>query len=334
MTDKTMQYLTFTRAERDAIELLLLGKWSMRDIAESLGRDHSAVSREVRRNTPGGAARYRADKAEKMAAARASRPRRKRMDDRALASWVEGRIRDGWSPERAAGRLKSAEAPPSVGGKTACHETIYAWIYRGGRASCGLTDFLWSRRRRRWARKGRKPRGAQIRGRTPVCERPDDGAVGHFETDSMVWSGWRGLLSVQVERESLRVTLTPCADRKAASTLDALRRCAETQPLGLRPLDFTFDNGGEGALHLALREEYGVGTYFCAPHSPWQKPLVENMNRTIRHRHPRKTKASALTDRDWKGLEDWMNSLPRKSLGYLTPDEYLKQRLAAGAALT
>jgi IS30 family transposase len=92
-----------------------------------------------------------------------------------------------------------------------------------------------------------------------------------------------------------------------------------------------FDNGSESARHGILTEEYGVPTFFCEPYASWQKPQVENLNRTIRHWVPRKTKAQDLAALDWKTLEDWLNNLPRKSLNYLTPSEALNQYLTGGA---
>lgn len=329
MNPKAMRGTEFSYPERQFLELRLLGNWGLRETARAMGRDHSVLSREVRRNRRG--AKYRAAEAQRLAEARKSVPRAGRKLDRdpELASWVEARLREGWSPEKAAGRLR-AKAPPHLAGRAVSHEAIYGWVYWGGGRFGGLSDCLWTRRGRRWARKGRKPREAQIPGRIPVSARPEDGLPGHLESDSMVWRGWKGLLSVQVDRLLKVCRLRPCPDRTAGETAHALRRCIETLPHRL-VRDVAFDNGSEGARHLALREEYGVMTYFCAPHSPWQKPQVENLNRTIRHWLPRKTKVSDLSDRDWRDLEGRLNNLPRKSLGYLTPNEALNQYLASGA---
>jgi transposase, IS30 family len=329
----TMQHEPVTYAERQKIELWLLGKWGIRRMAMELGRDHSVVSREARRNR-GGGRRYRADAAQKLAEARAGKRRKGRKLDRdaALADWVSDRLREGWSPEKIAGRLRWL-APPELAGRRVSHESVYRWLYDGDGRLGGLRDCLWTRRRRRWSRKGRKTRSPQIQGREPVSSRPEDGLPGHLESDSMVWRAAKGLLSVQVDRATLACRLAWCPDRTAEATLRALRRCAETLPHGF-VRDVAFDNGTEGARHLALREEYGAMTYFCAPHAPWQKPQVENLNRTIRHRHPRKTKAQDLAALDWKTDEDWLNNLPRKSLNYLTPNEALNQYAVTGALET
>jgi IS30 family transposase len=325
-----MRGMEISYPERQFVELRLLGKWPLRRIAREMGRDHSVLSREVRRNRRSGG-RYRAEEAQRLAERRRLAPRAGSKIDRdpALSAWVEARLRDGWSPERVAGRSRRGLAP---GGGSVSHETVYQWLYRHGGRFGGLSSCLWTRRRRRWSRKSRRPRTAGISGKTPISLRPADGLPGHLETDSMVWRGSRGLLSAQVDRRLLVCRLRWCPDRTAEETLHALRRCAETLPHGF-VRSVAFDNGPEGARHGTLAEEYGIPTFFCEPRSPWQKPQVENLNRTIRHLLPRKTKDRDLAAADWGTIEGWLNNLPRKSLGYLTPNEALNQHLASGGAL-
>lgn len=174
------------------------------------------------------------------------------------------------------------------------------------------------------------PKHAAIAGKVSVLERPPDALPGHMESDSMIWRAAKGLLSAQICRTTKVCRLTWCDDRGSDATTHALRRAVETLPRWF-VRDVAFDNGSENARHGDLTEEYGIDTYFCAPHSPWQKPQIENLNRTIRHRVPRKTKAQDLADLDWKRLEGRLNDLPRESLGYLTPNQSLNQYLAGGA---
>lgn len=330
MDIRHMQHKEFSLAERQYIELRLLGNWSFRQMASAMGRHHTAILREVRRNTKPGS-RYRADEAERLAKRRLARRVRSRKLDRdpELAGWVEAHLRDGWSPEKISGRLKH-HPPPWLDDRTVSHEAIYGWIYEGGGRYGGLHECLWTHRKRRWSHKGRKETRGHLTDRVPISERPVDGLPGHLESDSMIWSSDKGLLSVQTCRMLKVSRLRWCPDRSAAETSHALRRAVETLPHGF-VRDVSFDNGKENADHLALRKEYGISTFFCAPHAPWQKSQVENLNRTIRHWLPRKTKISALTGRDWKMIEERLNNLPRKSLSYLTPNEALHQYLARGA---
>lgn len=330
MSPKVMQGTDLSYAERQHLELRLLGKWSLRSIAKGMGRNHSVLSREVARGSTDG--RYRATEAQARYERLKSRKMLEKKIDRdpVLSAYVEKKIRGGWSPEKIAGRTTSPLRPKELHGVTVSHETIYQWLYEGGGRYGGISDFLWTRRKRRYARKGRKPKTTVIAGKIPVSQRPDDGLPGHLESDSMIWHASKGLLSAQICRKTKVSRLRWCAARTGDETAHALRRAVETLPHAF-VRTIAFDNGSENALHRDIAEEYGIGTYFCAPHSPWQKPQIENLNRTIRHWYPRKTKAQDLADLDWKRIEERLNDLPRESLDYLTPNEALNQYLEGGA---
>lgn len=44
----------------------------------------------------------------------------------------------------------------------------------------------------------------------------------------------------------------------------------------------TFDQGSEWADWAVIAGHYRIDTWFCGPHSPWQRGQVENQNRTWR----------------------------------------------------
>jgi IS30 family transposase len=85
----------------------------------------------------------------------------------------------------------------------------------------------------------------------------------------------------------------------------------------------TFDNGGEGALHYKLRNEFGIGTFQCDAFASWQKGGVENMNGLIRCYLPRDTDLSTITNEQIFQIQELLNNRPRKSLNYLTPNEVI-----------
>src|SRR5512136_757403 len=89
--------------ERFAIELFLSLGMSCREIAVSLGRCHTSISREVRRNIS--ASGYRAQTAQKHADARRAQPRHyRRQQMESLVAYVEKKLRSDWSPEQIAAR--------------------------------------------------------------------------------------------------------------------------------------------------------------------------------------------------------------------------------------
>ncbi len=93
----------------------------------------------------------------------------------------------------------------------------------------------------------------------------------------------------------------------------------------------TLDNGGEWAQHDQLRDDLGVRTYFCDPHSPWQRGGIEHANGVLRRDVPRHATLSGYSDADLDALLWSFNTTPRKCLAFQTPLEAFAQQL--GVAL-
>ncbi|MGX7015051.1 IS30 family transposase, partial [Vagococcus silagei] len=61
--------------------------------------------------------------------------------------------------------------------------------------------------------------------------------------------------------------------------------------------------------------------YFTHPYSSWERGTNENHNRMIRRFIPKGTKISTVSESNMRHVQQWMNSLPRKIMGYATPYE-------------
>jgi IS30 family transposase len=85
------------------------------------------------------------------------------------------------------------------------------------------------------------------------------------------------------------------------------------------PKSITFDNGLEFAKHHLLNKN-GVETFFCDPYSSWQKGSIEHANGIIRRFLP-KNYRGVLNDNFVAFIEQNINNMPRKILGYQTPAE-------------
>jgi transposase, IS30 family len=83
----------------------------------------------------------------------------------------------------------------------------------------------------------------------------------------------------------------------------------------------SFDNGNEFAEHHRLHKTLGVQTFFCDPHSPWQKGGVENSIGRLRRSLPRKTDLNNITAAGLKRHVQRLNDTPRKCLDFTTPAE-------------
>jgi len=314
--------------ERQKIELWIRFKQPYRQIGRRLGRDHTVISREVARNISRDGI-YRANEAEEKARRRERKTNQKIMDKNPhLRRFVIKKLRDEQlSPEQISGQLKRIR-DKWLG--SVSYETIYQWIYTDGK---WLYPYLRKKRRpERNHRCDRKPRVySAVPGKVSIHERPkvvnDKKRLGDWESDSVKFSKQKEGLSVQYERKSMLVRITKVANLGKDETYRALTESIDSLPQYLFH-SITFDNGGEGARHVDIRREYNLETYFCDPYKSWQKGGVENINGLIRQYLPRKTKIDTITDAEIKVIQERLNNRPRKSLGYLTPNEFIQREIS------
>ena len=118
--------LALTMAEREEISRGLAADRPMRQIAATIGRSPSTVSREIARH--GGWNRYRAADADTAAWERARRPKRCRLAQHVrLQRIVAEKLRLDWSPEQIAGWLRRTF--PHDETMRVSHETIYRSLF-------------------------------------------------------------------------------------------------------------------------------------------------------------------------------------------------------------
>lgn len=88
-----------------------------------------------------------------------------------------------------------------------------------------------------------------------------------------------------------------------------------------------FDNGKEFTSHAKLLPKSKRGVYFCNAYSPWQKPLIEKVNSMIHRVYSKSADIKTLTKKKLQEVEDFLNNLPRKILGYKTPNEVWEENV-------
>jgi IS30 family transposase len=294
----------------------------VREIGRMIGRSGATISRELRRNAlPRG--EYKPASADRIAL---SRCRRKSRIERLipLRSYVDDSLAMGWSPEQIAGRIRLEGSEHTVG-----VETIYRYIYRPRVRSEKLYRFLpraKASRGRRYFKRRREP----LEGRKSIHERPQivasRGEFGHWEGDLMQFRTQRGNLLTVCERKTRFVLTAPLKTKTAAETGAAIIENLRCLPYAARKT-LTFDNGGEFCDHQRLKAVLNITAYFCDPHSPWQRGMIENTNGILRRDMPRKTDITNYTARDIEEITWAVNSTPRKCLGYKTPAEAFLENL-------
>ena len=329
-----------TAAEREEISRGLASGDGYRTIASRLGRAHTSVSREVKRN--GGRKRYRAGEAEAAALRRSCRPKQTKLElCPQLQVEVVARLKLEWSPEQISASLRlDFPGQPEM---QISHETIYLCLYIQSRGALKkeLTSHLRKRRLVRQAKKHLPGDRFHASDRVMISERPaevaDRAVPGHWEGDLLLGKPTDGIGTL-VERTSRYVMLFLLPPRiTAESVRDGLARTILTLPASLRR-SLTWDQGREMAEHLRFTVESGVQIYFCDPGSPWQRGTNENTNGLLRQYFPKAKTMAGVTEADLVRVADRLNGRPRQTLGWKTPAfrlaEILAESESAGGATT
>jgi IS30 family transposase len=317
-------YRQLSLEERCAIAGMSAAGQSLRKIAANLGRAPSTVSRELKRNAKP-ARSYSPAFADEQAWARRWRGS-KLVRQPELQRLVLTGLAMGWSPEQVAGRLAREHATTTVS-----YETIYRFIDGEIRRT---KDYRW----RHYLPRGKAKRGRRNKKRSPVQqfqhrvsirERPAHvqrrRQPGHWEADLLHPRKAGAAILVAQERTTRYTLIAKQPGKHAQPVANQLKRWFAAMPEKLRRT-LTQDNGPEFLCHHQLHD-LGLKTYFCDPHSPWQKGGVENINGRIRRYIPRGTDPDTISNDDLIALANRLNATPRKCLGFKTPHEVFAKLL-------
>ena len=109
------EYVHLSLLERDQITILRHDKKSMGDIAKSLGRSKSSISREIKRNSSAEYNLYMSHRAhERSELRREQASARLRLKDALIVSYVTTKLKLNWSPEIIAGTIKLEQPGLSI----------------------------------------------------------------------------------------------------------------------------------------------------------------------------------------------------------------------------
>ena len=309
------KYTRISLREREVIyKLHRLEEKSQDEIAIIIGRNKSTISRELSRCSDSDLG-YIPDRADQQAKKRKRRNTHIFRSD-ALLLLVDEKLRLGWSPEQISQRLKLEKNLFSVS-----HETIYKFAYSKEGKHLGWAKLLPRKQPTRIKKLGRKPKKEIIPNAIPISSRPSDidkrKEVGHWEGDLVIFTCFKSNnLTTLVERKSRFAKLVCNGSKLTASVIGGIDNSLKSLPK-TSVQSITFDRGTEFCSHQNL----GIKTYFCDPHSPWQKGGVENFNGRIRRFLPKSFDHKLLTQELVNEIENTMNNQPRKCLNFKTPFE-------------
>ena len=323
----SMPYTHLTHDNRVVFSALRrIGK-SLRSIAKELGKDHTTLGRELRRNRKGNKSGYDARHARRRVHERRTHAHRKRrtlMNVPWVRCYVIRKLKLYWSPEQIAGRLRQRHRKTII-----CHETIYRWIY-GDRPD--LKHYLRSQKGKYRRRHGANHR-KRIREKEDMKRRVDERPqliekrkrLGDWEGDTIVGKEKTERILTHVDRKS-GVLL---ADKVADMNAEIVRRITVERFQKVSPSKrhtVTYDNGIEFAEYEFIERESKVTVYFAYPYHSWERGSNENANGLLRQFFAKGTAFKNITQENIDQAVSLINNRPRKRHNYRTPLEVFNRK--------
>jgi len=307
-----------TEAQRYTISVMIAKNFSQKEIAETIGKNKSVISRELRRNCDQRSGKYTSDLAQ--------RKYEKRMKEKpkivhfteTVRQLTDELLRTDYSPEQITGRLK-LHGNPSVS-----PERIYQYVWADKKRGGDLHTHLRHNGRKYRKRGNAKDTRGIIKDRVGIENRPkivdEKLRIGDFEIDTVIGQNHKGALLTINDRVSSKVWIARLEGKNAA---DLAQKAIEVlTPYQSVIHTITGDNGKEFAEHKTIAAALEIDFYFARPYHSWERGANENTNGLIRQYFPKGSSFENITDQDVKRVEDILNNRPRKKINFLTPNEY------------
>lgn len=283
---------------------------SARFMARELGRSPNTISYELKNLKVSGG--YLAKKASVKAYQKRYHARtwsNKVVRNKAIRELVDAGLNKGWSPGEIAG---SSGCPVSK-------RTIYRYV-----TLYALQHKLYFKGKPK--RRKAMYRRALLGERKWIEERILRDEIGHYELDFIVSptnSGSKAVLLVAVDTLSkqTKIELLPNRTRKELSK--ALQSMFDDVVVKT----ILTDNDIAFTYWKYFEDLLGAPFYFTHPYHSWEKGLVENTNKCIRHFIPKKTDLSTVTQETITVVLTYLNERPRQVLGYKTANAVYLERL-------
>lgn len=304
-----MSHTHIDKEDWPCISRMLRAGHSFSEIARTIGKDQSSLSRHVREY--GGRDGYdvlevRRRKRMKRIAAMDSI----RVIKGSLLRTVKRMLIDHKSPEQIAGVLKRVSA-----------SSIYRYIKeRAPHLKKHLRSKKGKYRRRRGTKKREEWR--EQRKKRRIDERPKiterRGRIGDYEGDTMMGRDKRVRIVTFVDRRTgyLIAFLLPKMNARLVTSLTL--KHFRTIPKKKRKT-ITLDNGIEFADWESLEKKSRMIVYFCYPYHSWERGTNENTNGLLRQYFPKTMDFNLITSDELARVVRKLNNRERKRLGFLSP---------------
>jgi IS30 family transposase len=322
-----MKKVHLTREQRYTISAMHKQNCTQKQIAETIGKDKSVVSRELKRNA-NSKGKYSFVYAQDMANLRKERMKKPRKLHPWLRKEIIELIKQEWSPQQIEGRLK-LENKPFVS-----HETIYRIIRRDKEEGGNLYKHTRHKLKHRKRPVGEK---ISIKNRVTIDQRPEivntKQRFGDWEIDTIVGKDNKGAIVTIVERKTNFMMMEKLKYGKNAKELTKVVVRLLTAYIEYVHT-ITGDNGTEFADHQNIAKMLKTLFFFTHPYASCEKGLIENTNKLVRQYIPKGTNFNDLNDQQIKEIQYKINNRPRKNLKFYSPKEIFFLNLNHKVAFT
>ena len=311
------KYNQLTQEQRYHTAALNKTGTSLTFIAETVGVHKSTISRELKRNA--GMRGYHAKQANELSLQRRKTAKKHIKMTINLKNKVKEKLLQDWSPDQISGYFKKND------GILISHERIYQYVLEDKKSGGDLYKHLRHSAKKRKKRYGSHDRRGQIKNKVSIEDRPkivdEKSRIGDWEIDTVIGKNHKGAFVTIVDRVSKFTIIakvpTKHADGVTAATIKTLSLYAGVVHT------ITSDNGTEFAGHEEIAKQLNTQFYFAHPYSSWERGLNENTNGLIRQYVKKGSSFDNVTNNTAKKIMSRLNNRPRKSLNYMTPNEFL-----------
>lgn len=284
---------------------------SIRFIARELGRSPNTISYEMKNLQVSG--EYIAKKAKVKAYQKRRLARtwsNKVARDKDLRTYVDLKLDLGWSPKVIAGRVQADIGTP------VSKDVIYRYV-----RLYALHHKLYFKGKPK--RKKTMYRRSLMGDRKWIEERILRDEIGHWELDFVVSRHSRAVLLVAVDTLSKKTLIELLSNRTKKEVSKALRRMFT----GVVVKTILTDNDIAFKQWREFEKLLDAPIYFCHPYHSWEKGLVENANKWIRHFIPKRTDLETVTKEKVAECLRYLNDRPREVLQFKTANEVYCEKL-------
>lgn len=318
-----MSYKHISFVQRCKISVLYKAGYLQKDIANELGISPSTISRELRRNRRWNGV-YCPEQATSFYKTRRQDSRKSKKFTPNVIEQVKEKLLLEWSPEQISGYGKRH------GLFEISHERIYQYILADKKTGGTLYQHLRCGKKRYRKRYGSPKRTHTIKNRIFIDDRPEEvnqkSRIGDWEIDTIIGKSHQDAIVTIVERLSKKTIIGRVTTKKAHDVAKEI--VSLLSPIKSHVLTITSDNGTEFAQHEWIAKNLEASIFFAHPYHSWERGLNENTNGLIRQYIPKGSSFADLTPERINEVETLLNSRPRKSLNYATPDEIFYRKIA------